>query len=66
MAPSQACLVRSTWNDGALGVVAGMVFLGFVLRKMDGLLEKSVAPHVLVWAAMLLATVWMGILGNVE
>ena len=51
---------------GALGVVAGMVFLGFVLRKMDGLLEKSVAPHVLVWAAMLLATVWMGILGNVE
>ena len=49
---------------GIVGVVLGMAFLASLLRKMDGLLDRHTPFHILLWAAMVLADVWMGVLGN--
>ena len=51
---------------GIVGVVLGMAFLASLLRKMDGLLDRHTPFHILLWAAMVLADVWMGVLGNLE
>ena len=51
---------------GIVGVVVGMAFLAFLLRKMDGFLDRRTPSHVVVWAAVVLATVWMGVLAELE
>ncbi|MEI6231542.1 MAG: hypothetical protein WCT04_00715 [Planctomycetota bacterium] len=51
---------------GVLGVLIGMAGLGWLMRKLDGLLKSETPVIPLVWAVMVLATIWMGSLGTVE
>jgi hypothetical protein len=51
---------------GILGVIIGMACLGWLLRKMDGLLQRTQPLLVNLWAVMVLSTVWLGILGSIE
>ena len=51
---------------GVIGILIGMAGLGWLLRKLDGLLKKETPVIPLVWAVMVLATIWMGALGTLE
>jgi hypothetical protein len=51
---------------GIIGVIIGMACLGYLLRKLDGLLRRDTPFLALVWAVMVLTTIWLGVLGSIE